>query len=312
MHIAIFGATSEIAKDLILSFAKYNTDHFTLFARRVDAVQEWVSYSVLGSRFKVRHFNSFNYQEHFDVLINFVGVGNPAQAVAIGASILDITLQYDSMALAYLAEKPSCKYIFLSSGAAYGSIFKSPANENSQAHININNLMSQDWYTIAKLHAECRHRALLDLNIIDIRIFNYFSHTQNINSKYFISEIVRCLFNKSIFETSSDDLYRDYLNPKDFFQLINILIQAEENMAVDAYSMAPISKFELLDSLRERYGLRYQINNKFSSLNSTGLKLNYFSINKRAEIYGYKPSLTSLDGVFKEIDILKNNLINHV
>jgi nucleoside-diphosphate-sugar epimerase len=305
LHIAIFGATSEIAKDLILSFAEYSPDHLTLFARKVDAVHEWLSCSEFASRFKVRHFNSFDNQEHFDVLINFVGVGNPAQAVAMGASILDITLQYDNMALAYLAENPTCKYIFLSSGAVYGSIFKSPANENAQAHININNLMAQDWYAIAKLYAECRHRALLDLVIIDIRIFNYFSHTQNMNSQYFISEVVRSLFNNSIFETSSDELNRDYLNPKDFFQLITSLIKVKENTVVDAYSIAPISKFELLESLRDRYGLRYQINNKFSSLNSTGLKLNYFSINKRAEKYGYKPSLTSLEGVFKEIDILK-------
>ena len=39
----------------------------------------------------------------------------------MGASIFDVTLKYDEMALDYVRQHPDCRYIFLSSGAAYDS-----------------------------------------------------------------------------------------------------------------------------------------------------------------------------------------------
>ena len=79
---------------------------------------------------------------------------DPVQAAAMGASIFDVTLKYDEMALDYVRQHPHCRYIFLSSGAAYGSSFDEPVDENTKAVIAINNLQPQDWYAVAKLHAE--------------------------------------------------------------------------------------------------------------------------------------------------------------
>ena len=124
MKIAILGATSQIAKDLVLAFSKQDNHELVLFARRPEIVTQWLVSVGLSGRHAVSDFAAFSTDLHFDAILNFVGVGDPAQAAAMGASIFDITLKYDQMALNYLEHHPQCRYIFLSSGAAYGSNFE--------------------------------------------------------------------------------------------------------------------------------------------------------------------------------------------
>jgi nucleoside-diphosphate-sugar epimerase len=251
----------------------------------------------------VAAFTAFGPDEHFDAILNFVGVGNPAQAVAMGASIFDVTLKYDEMALGYVCQHPDCRYIFLSSGAAYGSSFDSPADENTKAVIAINNLQPQDWYGVAKLHAECRHRAHPELPIIDIRVFNYFSRTQVINARFLITDIVLAIRNKTVLKTSSDYIVRDFLHPSDFYRLVSALLSAPAtNGVVDCYSLAPVDKLDLLAVLQEKFGLQYEITATTTIVNATGTKPHYYSINTRAADFGYQPSLTSLEGILREME----------
>ncbi len=84
MRIAILGATSQIAKDLVLSFAAYAKHELRLFARRPEAVKEWLADVGLTARYPVGSFDEFGVNKPFDAILNFVGVGNPAQAVAMG------------------------------------------------------------------------------------------------------------------------------------------------------------------------------------------------------------------------------------
>ena len=137
MRIAILGATSQIAKDLLVAFAKQDNHELVLFARRPEIVMPWLASVGLSGRYAVKDFAAFSIDEHFDALLNFVGVGDPAQAAAMGASIFDVTLKYDQLALNYLEHDPLCRYIFLSSGAAYGSSFDAPVNENTKAMVAI-------------------------------------------------------------------------------------------------------------------------------------------------------------------------------
>src|SRR3989339_1081495 len=139
MRLAILGATSQIARDLIVSFSAIEDKHLHLFARRTDDVAKWLETVGLTGRYLVSDFKEFGKQE-FDAVINFVGVGNPAQAVAMGNSIFDITLCFDEMVLEYLQTRPSCRYLFLSSGAAYGSVFNEPAKRDTPAVVAINDL----------------------------------------------------------------------------------------------------------------------------------------------------------------------------
>lgn len=315
MRIAILGATSQIAKDLVLSFSAQNSHELVLYARRPAVVSQWLTSVGLAGRHAVADFAAFNTNEHFDAILNFVGVGNPAQAAAMGASIFDVTLKYDEMALDYVRQHPDCRYLFLSSGAAYGASFEAPVDENTKATIAINNLQSQDWYAVAKLHAECRHRSLAHLPIVDIRVFNYFSHTQDMEARFLITDIVRAIRDKTVLKTSVAYMVRDYLHPSDFYGLVSAILAAPAtNAALDCYSKAPIDKNTLLAALQEMFGLQYEVVQTDTGVNATGSKPHYYSLNKRAAEFGYQPELTSIEGILRSsekilIQIKKGNLL---
>lgn len=303
-RIAILGATSQIAKDLIISLANAEVGKLHLFARRTDDVSKWLAAVELTGRYPVDEFSEFAQQE-FDAVINFVGVGNPAQAVAMGNSIFDITLRFDKMVLDYLRTHPACRYLFLSSGAAYGSKFNEPATRDTPAVVAINNLTPQEWYGVAKLHAECRHRSHPDLAIIDIRVFNYFSRTQDISARFLITDILRAIRDKVVLKTTPDYIVRDFLHPSDFHKLVNALLAAPAtNAAVDCYSRAPIDKPALLKAMQEKFGLRYEITEAQAGINATGGKPYYYSLNARAADFGYQPAFTALDGILQEADVI--------
>jgi nucleoside-diphosphate-sugar epimerase len=305
MRLAILGATSQIAKDLVQSFAANSRHDLVLFARRPEAVKQWLAGVGLVDRYAVANFAAFDSDQQFDTILNFVGVGNPAQAAAMGASIFDVTLQYDELALSYIRQHPTCRYIFLSSGAAYGSGFDTPVDANTKATVPINNLQLQDWYGIAKLHAECRHRSLAPLPIVDIRVFNYFSRTQDMEARFLITDIVRAIRDKVVLKTSSDYILRDFLNPSDFYGLVNTILGAPAtNAAVDCYSLAPIDKPTLLAAMQEQFGLQYEITQASVSVNATGNKPHYYSLNTRAADFGYQPTLISLEGILKEMQMI--------
>lgn len=303
MRIAILGATSQIAKDLILSFAEHSQHELVLYARRPEAVTQWLIQTNLAQRYEVADFAAFTTDEHFDAILNFVGVGNPAQAAAMGASIFDVTLKYDELALGYVIKHPECRYLFLSSGAAYGSSFETPADANTKAVIDINHLQAQDWYGVAKLHAECRHRSLAHLPIVDIRVFNYFSRTQDIEARFLITDILRAIRDKTVLQTSADYIVRDYLHPSDFYQLVCVMLAAPlpTNTVVDCYSKAPIDKPTLLSSMREEFGLQFALSSVVSGINATGNKPHYYSKNRRAADFLFNPKLTSVECLVNEI-----------
>lgn len=307
MKIAIFGATSQIAKDLMQSFAANSRHNLVLFARRPEAVTQWLADVGLVGRYAVGNFAAFNAEQHFDAILNFVGVGNPVQAAAMGASIFDVTLQYDELALSHVRQHPACRYIFLSSGAAYGASFDAPVDANTKATVPINNLQPQDWYGVAKLHAECRHRSLQQLPIVDIRVFNYFSRTQDMDARFLITDIVRAIRDKTVLKVSADYIVRDFIHPSDFCNLVNSVLAAPAaNAVVDAYSKAPIDKLTLLAAMHERFGLQYEIVKTGAGVNATGGKPHYYSLNTRAEGFGYLPALTSLQSVLEETSHVLN------
>ncbi len=300
MKIAILGATSQIARDLIVSLSGATGNQLYLFARRTEDVSGWLATNSMAGHHPVESFAEFGKQE-FDAIINFVGAGDPAQIAKMGGEILDVTLRFDEMVLEYLKTHPSCRYLFLSSGAAYGSNFAEPVRRETPAIITINDLAAHEWYGVAKLHAECRHRAHPELHIIDIRVFNYFSRTQDIDARFLVTDMLRAIRNKTVLKTSSDYIVRDYLHPSDFYRLVTALLTAPAaNAAVDCYSKAPIDKPGLLQAMQNEFGLRYEVMEAHTTINATGGKPHYYSLNKRAAEFGYQPQLTSTEGVLKE------------
>ena len=306
MKIAILGATSQIAQDLILSFSKNANHELFLFGRNVELLEKWINNENLSGKYQVQDYSEFGNHQKYDVIINFVGIGDPEKSQEIGNNIFKITEQYDEMVLEYLKCNKETKYIFLSSGAVYGGDYKDPVKKDTLATININNLATTDWYAIAKLYAEARHRSLPDLSIVDIRVFNYFSHTQNINARFLITDIVRALKNGEVFKTSPDNVIRDFITPPDFYNLIQAIIDYKPlNTALDCYTKSPVEKFNLLSEIESKFGLNYEVDENLNVVNATGAKFNYYSENKIAKDIGYNPGSTSLESIIREINFLE-------
>ncbi|CAM8659776.1 WcaG Nucleoside-diphosphate-sugar epimerases [Comamonadaceae bacterium] len=306
-NIAIVGASSQIAKDLILSFTEAGRKDLLLYVRDIEATHAWVLAQNLEAVCSVHGYESYGGLPH-DVVINFVGVGDPRRAAEMGASIFEITTRFDDMVLADLARNPSRRYLFLSSGAAYGNAFAEPVTASTQAAIAINNIQSQDYYATAKLHAEVRHRARPDLAIIDIRVFNMFSRTQDIEARFFITDIVRAIRDERTLQTSADYMVRDFMHPDDFHRLVECLVAAPRaNCAVDCYSREPIDKPALLQAMAERFGLRYEVvGSPIAAVNATGAKPHYYSLNRKAAEFGYQPARSSLEGIVAEAAAILN------
>ena len=122
---------------------------------------------------------------------------------------------------------------------------------------------------------------------------------------FLITDLVRALKNNDLFITSSENIVRDFITPPDFFRLIESIINFKAiNSVVDCYSKLPVDKLSLLAAMKERYGLRYKLSDSLISVNSTGVKANYFSLNKCAENFGYSPAKSSLESILEQSDMI--------
>ncbi|MDD5615471.1 MAG: NAD(P)-dependent oxidoreductase [Candidatus Methanoperedens sp.] len=307
--IAILGATGHIAKSLIYGFCLTDNYELLLFARSNDRLNEFLQRIHCNNRFSYRAFSEFE-QEKYDVVINCIGIGDPGKLKNAGISIFRLTETYDNMILDYIEDQNDALYINFSSGAAYGTYFSIPADESSCAKIYINNLASTDYYGIAKLNAEAKHRSLNNLNIIDLRIFGYFSRFIDIGSQYLLSEAISCIQDGKVLETGPGNIIRDYVHPQDFMSLIEKCINKRSiNDVFDVYSKKPVTKFEILDYFTRQYGLRYIVKENANISNATGTKDNYYSNNKKAEKLCYFPRFTSLDSIIDETKLILSNTI---
>jgi len=300
MRLAILGASSHIAKDLLCSLNAHGGYTPVLFTRNPAALAPWLA-SLGMAHIELYGFDQFVPGRHFDGVINFVGTGDPARAAAAGSSIIDVTCQFDNLVLSYLRHHPDCRYIFLSSGAAYGSTFDRPAQHDTIATVAINDLRPQSWYGAAKLITECRHRTASMLPIVDVRVFSYFSRLQPLSARFLISDMLRAIVTNTVMYTSAVPMVRDYLHPADFFSLVHAILHAPAtNTAVDCYTRAPIGKQALLEAMQQQFGLRYEIDTGEHGVNATGSKPKYYSLNRKAAEFGYVPSLSSSDGIALE------------
>lgn len=299
MRIAVFGANSYLAQDLIISFSKDSQAQLTLFGRRPAELADWLREQKLEDKYDVLDYSNFSHAQFYDAIINFIGVGNPSQTIKMAETIIEITHFYDQLILDYLYKHPKTKYIFLSSGAAYGGNFDHPATESSVPSGTSPQFRTDDWYGKAKFHAEQKHRQHALFNIIDLRVFNYFSRTLDLTTDYFISVVLRSIFNKEILSTTNQDMIRDYLHPNDFYQIIRCVLAIKEslNRAFDCYSRAIISKMAILKLMQKEFSLRYHFTDTH---NQSISKPNYYSLNHNAAAIHYQPSLTSEECLLTE------------
>ncbi|MBT3960764.1 MAG: NAD(P)-dependent oxidoreductase, partial [Candidatus Marinimicrobia bacterium] len=77
MKIAILGATSQIAQDLILSFSINKDYDFSLFGRNIELLEKWINSENLSEKYQIQEYSEFVNHQKYDVIINFVGIGDP-------------------------------------------------------------------------------------------------------------------------------------------------------------------------------------------------------------------------------------------
>lgn len=304
MNIVIMGATSHIAKGLIDRFLRRCEDHMYLFTRSAEKVHGFLDkngLSEIGSYticMDYRNFSSFSY----DVIINCVGVETRNKHNCDFTGYFTVTEEFDGLAIRYLQDKhPDTLYISFSSGAVYGKGFSTPANEFSVNSLQVNHVVPEDYYAIARINAEAKHRAHKNLRIVDLRIFSYFSRHINISDGYFITDVMEAILNDKLLITDSTNIVRDYLHPDDLFEMILKCINAGViNEAIDVKSACPVAKQEILDYFTSEYGLRYEFRKFSENASATGAKNNYYSTYDRPSRISYKPKFSSMDTLKQE------------
>jgi len=294
VRVALLGATSHIARGLIASFLGRERYELLLYARSPERVRDFVAVHG-GGRAEVLPLAAFG-ERPCDVVVNCIGIGDPGRLQADPAAILSLTETWDSAVLDFLDRHPDALYLNFSSGAAYGRDFSRPADDATPARFPLNALSGADWYGIAKLHAEARHRAATGLNIVDLRVFSYFSRFIDFQSRFLLAEIVVALQEGSELLVSSTDIIRDYVHPEDLAALVELCIARRRlNGAYDVHSREPVRKFAILEEFATRFGLRYRIADDAAPVSATGDKAHYYSLSRRVEELGYRPAFTSLE-----------------
>jgi nucleoside-diphosphate-sugar epimerase len=304
--IAILGATSHIAQNLIVGFNQKQAYQLFLFARSPERVIKFQKdYSLEGTLqiYDFTNFNEFNY----DIIINCVGIGDPGKLFKGLDSIFTITEKYDQLIMDYQKNvNNQALYISLSSGAAYNSSFIKPVSESSITEVLINQISTTDHYAVAKVNSEAKHRALKHYNIVDLRIFGFFSRYIDLESKFFLTQLISCLKSQTLFQTNVENISRDYVHPRDLLSLIECCIEHKKiNDVYDVYSLNPVSKNQILEYFSEHHGLNYQFIEDHNTNSSTGNKLSYYSTNRRAERVGYHPKFSSMDCLIEEYNAMK-------
>jgi dTDP-4-dehydrorhamnose reductase len=299
MRIAILGATSHIAKNLAYYFRRESQFDLFLFARNQGAVYEFLK-STEGGIPLVAGFDSFASGD-YDAVINCVGIADPQKQKNAGVELFRLTERFDDLVLDYLAGHAKTVYVNFSSGAVYGTAFNSGVEGNAVASIGVNSIAPADYYRIAKLNAEAKHRAMADRSIIDLRAFSFFSRFVDLESGFLLAEMMRCVMARRRFHTSAVDIVRDYVGPSDLFSLVKSCVASHGiNQPIDVFSAAPIRKSELIDLFSCDFGLE-TVTDEEPRVSPTGAKLAYYSANHVAtSLLGYVPALTSRDAVRDE------------
>jgi len=305
-RIAILGATSHIAMGVIHQFCGSNDLELYLFARSSEKLHAWLHSSGCAGKKTITVLPFDDFLKHrYDTVINCVGVGSPGKLAQDPLCVFHLTEQFDELVLGYLKQEASSLYLSLSSGAAYGTDFSEPASEDTPARFHANGISPSEYYGIAKLHCEAKHRALKDLNIVDLRVFGYFSRFIDLGERYLLSELMSCLKSGEEFVTGPQDIVRDFVHPEDLAALVRCLMtEGRINDVLDVYSTSPAGKFEILEHFAASGALKYRVDGGYAALNTTGAKNNYFSLNRRAERVGYRPRYSSLECIIKETEAI--------
>lgn len=286
-QICIFGATSHIAKNLIYYFTKEKGIDLILFTRQPEKVRNFINtyYQKESQNFNgtINITDTFLAWEEYDCIINCIGVGKSPKSLF---DYFYITETYDNLILNYLEKFNNCKYINFSSGVVENQDFFVDAIE------------PKDYYAIAKLNQETKHRCLKNLEIIDLRLYSFFSRFADLEKdNYFINQIIKCIKDNTVFITNKENIVRDFIHPEDLYKKIKDCIDNKfpQNYAETMGSSEIISKNEIIEFFKKEYNLKVEYEEeKYSGF--TGNKFDY-----TPNIYENHSKYSSLETIKMEL-----------
>ena len=280
--IAVLGATGIIGKSLGLLLAERVDQPLVLFTRNLEFDSRRYRSNV-----QMRQLSTFDPAE-FKLIINAIGASDPRRVSELGDEIIDITQKWDRKIITGM--RPDTRYVFLSSGIVHEC-----------------NRTVDSPYIQAKLLTEANHRAFPDMSILDIRVFGYVDVSMPLGGGFLISQLASCIASGEPFQTSNNDFVRDYVGASELLSLIDCWNNAGgANVALDLYSLAPVSKAELLEVGRVRYGLSVFLDPNIAS-SPTGVKPAYMSQNFAASEIGYRPTRRAIDVVVEYLDFVASS-----
>ena len=299
MEIAILGATGYIGRAL---FGELMTDESVKvagYSRNVVSAKETLA------GYKVPHTDINNYKEilshEYEVIINATGIGSPKKLRENPAAVFEVTEEMDKMIFDYLDKYPKTRVFNISSGAVYGLAATSEVQEETEACFAINSLSAKEGYALAKLCSEVKHRARNKSSIVDLRVFAFVSRYLDPNDLFLVSDIAQSLKNEISLKTNSTDLVRDFTTAGDLVAVLKFLTEREPvNDVFNMKSKEAVSKFELLEKLKEELGLTFEVE-ELNESSHTGVKNVYAPKFSRLESLGYKPRYTSTENVTSEL-----------
>ena len=295
--IIILGGTSHIAEGLISRFLKQPGLRLEWFGRSAERMEAFLQAERLSGNIGIHEQYDDFLSTPGDVLINCIGAGTPDKLKNDFTLWFSVLEKYDNLCLDHLKQTdPAALYIDFSSGAVYG-------RDGAEAgyRIDPNRIGTPDYYALSKLYSEAKHRANRDLNIVDIRIFSYFSRYADPDSGYLMTDVLKALRTGGVLKTSADDLVRDYVSPDDLFALIRCCMAQEKiNTAMDAFSLKPVSKQEILSAFGERFGLHTETVSVGPAASPNSTASVYVPHDHSAGRFGYVPRHTSLEGLLLE------------
>lgn len=297
-RIAVLGATGYIGRSLMHDTSARGYE-VTACSRDPKKAKETLK------QFGIEVENLLGYEHFldnsFDVVINATGVGSPREIASNPTKVFGVTEEMDDLVFSYLSKYPDCRVFNLSSGSVYGLSARQPVTEDTKSSFDLEKFTAGDYYAMAKLHSEFKHRSWSDKRITDLRVFAFISRFLDIEETFFIAEVAKCLTNREIFKTKPEDMLRDYSTAADIWDVIEFLMALPpQNTAFDMKSLSPVGKFELLEYLSKNLGLKYE-KQQLEGVSPTGEKNAYYSNSEKLAELGFKSNSTSLENVVCEI-----------
>ena len=226
-NIAIFGSNSQISKDLIPKLLNNENIYLNLFSTNSELLLEWLKLKKIKKKIKILNYDDFFAMSNYDVIINFIGCSDPKYTQILSEEKCISFKKFDNLILEYLKKNINCKYIFISSGVAGNLSIKNTFLSDKSFKLEFNDNENNSVYSKMKYDIEKVHRCLNHLPIVDLRVFSYVGQNVNLDSKLFLSQIIKSIKSSKVLTVSPDDFVRDYIHEDDFFSLILQIIKSK-------------------------------------------------------------------------------------